>query len=143
MKVDSEKGVMKCMNQERIKKGRAIRKSGFGPAGEKRWDMLNALDPGHAESVLDYCFGTVWARPGLDLKFRSLIVIAVAAASNFPEEVEMHTRGALNRGATREEIIETIVQCSPYIGFPKTNHALQAAKRVFDHWEERKDWHAE
>ncbi|MET0922731.1 MAG: carboxymuconolactone decarboxylase family protein, partial [Xanthobacteraceae bacterium] len=50
-------------------------------------------------------------------------------------------RGALNRGGTREEIIETILQCAPYVGFPKTNHALKAAKDVFDRWEAKKeDW---
>jgi Carboxymuconolactone decarboxylase family len=53
----------------------------------------------------------------------------------------LHARGALNRGATRDEIIETILQCAPYIGFPKTNHALKAAKDVFDQWEAKKeDW---
>jgi 4-carboxymuconolactone decarboxylase len=49
-------------------------------------------------------------------------------------------RGALNRGATREEIVETITQCAPYIGFPKTNHALRAAKRILDQWGQREDW---
>ena len=131
------------MDQERIKKGRAIRKAGFGPAGEDRWEMLKKLDPGHADSVLEYCFGTVWARPGLDPKWRELIVIASAATQNCPEEVDIHVRGALNRGATRQEIIEAIVTLAPYIGNPRTNHALQAAHHVFDNWEKRKDWHAD
>lgn len=104
--------------------------------------MMNRLDPGHAESVLDYCFGTVWARPGLDLKWRSLITIAINVAMNHPEEVMMHVRGALNQGATRQEIIEAILQCVPYVGNPRTNHGLQAAHTVFDQWEEHKDWHA-
>ena len=43
---------------------------------------------------------------------------------------------------TREEIMETIVQCSPYIGLPKTNHGLEAATEIFDQWEQRKEWHA-
>jgi len=71
---------------------------------------------------------------------RELIVIAAAAAQDLPEEVEVHVRGALNRGATREEIVETITQCAPYIGFPKTNHALRAAKRILDQWGKREDW---
>ena len=70
---------------------------------------------------------------------RELIVIAAAAASDLSGEVALHARGALNRGATRDEIIETILQCSPYIGFPKTNHALKAAKEIFDQWEKKKD----
>lgn len=131
------------MNSDRKEKGRAIRRAGFAEAGEKRWEGLRAIDPGHADSILEYCFGTVWARPGLDLKVRELLVIAAVAAQDCPGEVELHVCGALNRGATRQEIIEAIVQCSPYIGFPKTNHALQAAKRVFDQWEQRPDWHAQ
>jgi 4-carboxymuconolactone decarboxylase len=70
-------------------------------------------------------------------------VIAAAVASDCPNEVALHARGALNRGAKREEIIETILQCAPYVGFPKTNHALKAAKDVFDRWEMKKDdWRA-
>ncbi len=130
------------MSEERVKKGWAIRNSCFGPAGEERLEMLRALDPGYAESILDFTFGTIWARPGLDLKWRELIVIAINAAMNHPEEVAIHTRGALNQGATRQEIKEAIIQCAPYIGNPKTNHALQAAQKVFDQWEPRKDWHA-
>src|SRR6266540_2335310 len=77
------------------------------------------------------------------LKTRELIVIAAAVASDCPNEVALHARGALNRGAEREEIIETILQCAPYVGFPKTNHALKAAKDVFDRWEAKKDdWKA-
>jgi alkylhydroperoxidase/carboxymuconolactone decarboxylase family protein YurZ len=49
-------------------------------------------------------------------------------ASDCPNEVALHARGALNRGAKREEIIETILQCAPYGGPPRTNHALKAAK---------------
>lgn len=123
-------------------KGRAIRRASFGPAGEDRWDDMNAIDPGHAQYVLEYCFGTVWARPGLDFKIRELIVIAAAAAQDLPGEVDIHTRGALNRGATREEIIETIVQCAPYIGLPKTNHALAAADKVIREFPNHPEWHA-
>ena len=130
------------MSSERLEKGHAIRREGFGAAGEKRLEELRAIDPGHANYILEACFGTVWARPGLDLKIRELVVIAAAVAQDLPGEVELHARGALNRGATRQEVLETIIQCGPYVGLPKTNHALQAAKNVFDQWEQRKDWHA-
>jgi 4-carboxymuconolactone decarboxylase len=47
----------------------------------------------------------------------------------------------MNRGAKQEELIEVILQCSPYIGFPKTNHALKAAQDIFDNWQKKKeDW---
>ncbi len=128
------------MLSERAKRGKAIRDAAFGRAGLATWEELNEIAPVHANAILEYCFGTIWNRPQLDLKTRELIVIAAGAAQDLPEEVEVHVRGALNRGASREEIVETIVQCAPYIGFPKTNHALRAAKRVLDQWEKREDW---
>ena len=131
------------MNQDRAARGKTIRDQAFGKDGLKTWDELNAICPTHAQAIHEYCFGTIWDRPHLDLKTRELIVIAAAMASDCPNEVALHARGALNRGAKREEIIETILQCAPYVGFPKTNHALKAAKDVFDRWETKKDdWKA-
>ena len=128
------------MSNDRTARGKAIRDAAFGKAGLATWDALNEIAPVHAQAIHEYCFGTIWDRPHLDLKMRELIVIATAAAQDLAEEVEVHVRGALNRGATREEVVETIVQCAPYIGFPKTNHALRAAKRIFDQWGTREDW---
>jgi len=129
------------MSDDRIARGKKIRDGAFGKDGLKTWDELNAICPTHARAIHEYCFGTIWDRPHLDLKTRELIVIAAATASDCPGEVGLHARGALNRGATRDEIVETILQCAPYVGFPKTNHALKAAKEVFDRWEAKKeDW---
>jgi 4-carboxymuconolactone decarboxylase len=128
------------VSDDRAARGQAIRDSAFGKAGLTAWAELNEIAPVHARAIHEYCFGTIWDRPHLDLKMRELIVIATAAAQDLPEEVEVHVRGTLNRGASREEIVETIVQCAPYIGFPKTNHALRAAKRIFDQWSRREDW---
>jgi 4-carboxymuconolactone decarboxylase len=128
------------MTDDRAARGKAIRDAAFGRAGLASWAELNEIAPVHARAIHEYCFGTIWDRPHLDLKMRELIVIAAAAAQDLSEEVEVHVRGALNRGATREEVVETIVQCAPYIGFPKTNHALRAAKRIFDGWAARPDW---
>ena len=131
------------MNQDRAARGKTIRDQAFGKDGLKTWDELNSICPTHAQAIHEYCFGTIWDRPHLDLKTRELIVIAAAVASDCPNEVALHARGALNRGAKREEIVETILQCAPYVGFPKTNHALKAAKDVFDRWETKKDdWKA-
>jgi 4-carboxymuconolactone decarboxylase len=74
----------------------------------------------------------VWSRSHLDLKTRELIVLGVATALDKPNEVELHARAALRRGATRKEIVETIVQVAPYAGFPVTNHGLLAPQRAFD-----------
>ena len=127
------------MSDDKAKRGKEIRDKALGKAGLKTWEEFNRICPTHANAVHEYCFGTIWDRDVLDVKTRELITIAAAAAQDLPGEVEAHTRGAINRGCTPEEIIEAILQCSPYIGFPKTNHAMKAAQYVIDNWEANKE----
>lgn len=89
------------MSDDRRQRGQEIRRSAFGENGEERWRALNEIDAGHAESILEYCFGTIWARPGLDLKLRELIVIAATAAQDLPGEVAIHSRRAQPRCIAR------------------------------------------
>jgi 4-carboxymuconolactone decarboxylase len=116
------------MSDDRAARGKKIRDEAFGKDGLKTWDEFDAIAPTHARAIHEYCFGTIWDRPHLDLKTRELIVIAAAVASDCPNEVALHARGALNRGAKREEIIETILQCAPYVGFPKTSPRVQGGE---------------
>ena len=125
------------MSDKRNARGKAIRDAGFGKAGLAKWDALNKVSPTHARAIHEYVFGTLWDRPQLDLKFRELITIVAVATMNVQSEVQAHVRGALNRGATKEEITEIILHLAPYIGFPKTNHAFASAQIVFDEWEEK------
>ena len=81
---------------------------------------------------MEYCFGTCWNQGLLDNKTREMLVVAAAAAQDLPEEVETHTRGLMNQGVPSGEVIEAIVSLCPYIGFPKTNHALRAAKKAIE-----------
>ncbi|HEY7676961.1 MAG TPA: carboxymuconolactone decarboxylase family protein [Candidatus Methylomirabilis sp.] len=123
----------------RYRRGWRIRYQGFGEHGEEALRRLAAVDPGHARAICEFIFGTVWSRPHLSLKTRELIVLGVATALDKPNEVELHARAALRRGATRKEIVETIVQVAPYAGFPVTNHGLLAAQRAFDAAERERD----
>lgn len=129
------------MADDRYLRGKAIRDEAYGKDGTAYWENINRISPTHARMIHEYVFGTIWDGPDLDLKTRGLITIAVAATLDAGHEVGQHTRGFLNRGGTKEEVIATILQCSPYIGFPKTNHALKAAQAIFDQWEEkREEW---
>ena len=122
------------MSNERVEKALEIRKK-LGIYGEDGYGGVNELakiSPVHAQSILEFCYGTGWNQPLIDTKTRELLVIAAAAAQDLPGEVGMHTQGALNQGWTRDEIVEAIVGLCAYIGFPKTNHALRAAKKIFD-----------
>src|SRR3954467_8053618 len=66
------------------------------------------------ELVTEYCWGAVWGREGLTKKMRSLLNIAMLATLNRPNELKVHTKGAIRNGATKEEIRETLMQVAIY-----------------------------
>lgn len=77
-------------------------------------------------------WGDVWQRPGLDLKTRSLITVAMLTAMGKQNELRGHVRGALNNGATPEEIQEVLLHASIYCGLPTAVEAFRAAAEVVD-----------
>ena len=87
------------------------------------------------ELVTEYCWGTVWTRPGLERKTRSLLNLAMLTALNRPHEVEAHLRGALNNGCSVEEIREALLHCAVYAGVPAAIDAFRAAQEVVDAWQ--------
>jgi 4-carboxymuconolactone decarboxylase len=83
------------------------------------------------ELVTEYCWGAVWTRPGLSRKTRSLINLAMLTALNRPHEVELHLRGALNNGCTKEEIMEVLLQTAIYCGVPAAVDSCRLARKFF------------
>ena len=82
------------------------------------------------ELVTEYCWGAVWSRPGLDLRVRSLLNVAMLTALNRPHELELHVRGALNNGAAPAEIQEVLLQAAIYCGVPAALDAFRTAEAV-------------
>lgn len=83
------------------------------------------------ELITEYCWGSVWARPGLPRKTRSLINLAMLTALNRPHEVKLHLRGALNNGCSKEEIMEALLQTVVYCGVPAGVDSFRTAKEFF------------
>lgn len=77
-------------------------------------------------------WGDVWQRPGLDLKTRSLITVAMLTALGKQNELKGHVRGALTNGATIEEIQEVLLHASIYCGVPCAVEAFRSAAEVVD-----------
>ena len=77
-------------------------------------------------------WGEVWARPGLPRKTRSFLSMAFLAANGKHDEFKTHVRGALNNGATPEEISEVLIQAAVYCGFPVALEGFRLAKQVLD-----------
>jgi 4-carboxymuconolactone decarboxylase len=80
--------------------------------------------------LTEYCWGRVWARPGLARRQRSLNVLCMLAALNRSQEFETHFRGALRNGCTKAELRETLLQIAVYCGMPAGVEAFRIARRV-------------
>jgi 4-carboxymuconolactone decarboxylase len=89
------------------------------------------LAPDFERYVLTFLAGEIWLRPGLDRRTRSLCTIAMLAALGRTNGLALNIRMALRNGASREEILETILHVAPYAGFPAAWDALVLAHRVF------------
>lgn len=81
--------------------------------------------------VTEYCWGAVWGREGLDRKTRSFLNLAMISALNRPHELEMHIKGAVKNGLSREEICETFLQVAIYCGVPAAVDSFRTARKVF------------
>ena len=120
------------MNNERYDRGLAKLKEIDGLAGEKDIDSLKDIAPDFARLIIEFPFGDIYSRPGLDLKARELAVVAaLTALGNAAPQLKVHIHGARNVGCSRDEIVEVIMQMAVYAGFPAALNGLFAAKEVF------------
>jgi 4-carboxymuconolactone decarboxylase len=83
------------------------------------------------EFAIKNLWGDIWSRPELDRRSRSIVVLSILAATNRPEELKIHIRGALNNGLKRDEIREIFLQSALYCGIPTGGDCTRIAKQVF------------
>ncbi len=103
-----------------------------GEAGARVVQSLGDIAPDFARYLIEFPFGDIYSRPGLDLKSREIAVVAaLTAMGNATPQLKVHIHAALNVGVTREEIVEVIMQMAVYAGFPAALNGLMAAKEVF------------
>ena len=80
--------------------------------------------------LTEHAWGAAWTRPGLDLKTRSMLNLAMLTALNRPHELRIHLRGAVRNGVTKEEMQEIFLQCGVYCGAPAALESFKIAKEV-------------
>ncbi len=120
------------MSDERYKRGLKHFKEITGEVGEKFIQNLEEISKDFSRYLIEYPFGDIYNRPGLDVRTRELVTLSSLAAIGYAEpQIRAHIKVALNTGVTREEIIEVFIQTSVYAGFPAAINALLAAKDVF------------
>lgn len=121
------------MKSERYQKGWEKLKEINGIAGENVIKALKDIAPDFADLLIEFPFGDVYSRDGLDLKSREIATVAaLTAMGTSSPQLKVHVHGALNVGCTQQEIIEIIIQMAVYAGFPAAVNGLFAAKEVFD-----------
>ena len=125
------------MDNERYLRGWEKLKEVDGQAGEKVVESLRDIAPDFARLLIEFPFGDIYSRPGLDLKTRELAVVAaLTAIGNAAPQLKVHIHGARNVGCSEQEIVEVIMQMAVYAGFPAALNGLFAAKEVFAHQNE-------
>jgi 4-carboxymuconolactone decarboxylase len=117
---------------ERFQRGWARLGEIDGEAGRRVIDGLAGVAPDLGRYVVEFAFGDIYSRPDLDLRQRQLVTIAALTTLGGCEpQLEVHVNAALNVGLSAREIVEAIVHCAPYTGFPRTLNAILVAKDVF------------
>ncbi|WP_433464732.1 carboxymuconolactone decarboxylase family protein [Spirillospora sp. CA-128828] len=103
-----------------------------GHAGEQVVASLQDIAPDLGRYIIEFCFGDIYSRTGLDLKTRELATVAACTAlGTVAPQLRVHIHGMLNTGGTRQEVIETITQMAVYAGFPAALNGITAAREVF------------
>jgi 4-carboxymuconolactone decarboxylase len=126
------------MSSDRFERGLEKLKEVDGEAGERVMESLKDIAPDLARYVIEFPFGDVYGRPGLDLRAREIAAVAaLAALGTATPQLKVHIHGALNVGLSREEVVEILIQIAVYAGFPAALNGVFAAKEVFQERDEK------
>ena len=116
----------------RYEAGRATRRSVLGDAHVNRASAaMTAFDEPFQTFITEGAWGSVWSRPNLTKRERSIVTLALLAALGHDEEVAMHTRATANTGATPEDIREALLHVAVYAGVPAANQAFKIVKKTY------------
>jgi len=117
------------MDESRYDVGMRVRRQVLGDAHVDRAQARQtSLDADFQRIITEMAWGTLWARPDLDRRTRSLITIAILAALGRADELALHVRATANTGVTRSEIAEALLHVAIYAGVPAANSAFAIAK---------------
>ena len=112
-------------------RGMEIRRKVLGDAHvDRSEDARTSLNADFQDFLTRYAWGEIWSRPGLDLRTRSCITVAMLVALNHPEELALHLRAALRNGVTPEELREVLLHTAVYCGLPAARSAFVVAQNV-------------
>jgi 4-carboxymuconolactone decarboxylase len=124
----------------RLEEGARVRRKVLGEAHVQRsLDGASDFTRPMQEFATEVCWGAVWSRPGLALRDRSLINLAMLAALGRSHELGVHVRGALRNGCSEEEIQEALLQAAAYAGVPAGLEAFRVAEAALGEFAREQD----
>ena len=120
------------MHSERFITGQKMLQKVDGKGGDAVVESLQDIAPDFARYLLEFPFGDIYSRPGLDLRSREIATVAaLTALGNAAPQLKVHIGAALHVGLTQDEIVEVIMQMAVNAGFPAALNGLFTAKEVF------------
>ncbi len=116
----------------RYEKGMDVRRAVLGDAHvERATKAVTEFDAPFQEMITEGAWGTLWSRPELTRRERSLVTIALLAGLGNYEELALHVRATRNTGATQADVREAIMHVAVYAGVPRANHAFKLVKQIY------------
>lgn len=120
------------MKNTRLENGKKMLNRIDGDGGHAVIESLKDIAPDLSKYIFEFAFGDIYPREGLNLKEREMITLAsLLTQGGCENQLKVHVKAALNVGLTQNKVIETFLQCIPYVGFPKVLNAVFIAKDIF------------
>ena len=117
---------------DRYARGMQTRRAVLGDAHVDRAEAAKSdLDRPFQDLITESAWGTVWASDAITRRERSMLTLALLAATGNFEEIPMHIRATARTGATRRDVMEAFQHVAIYAGVPRANHAIKLAKETF------------
>ena len=119
------------METSRFEQGSQALAAIDGKGGQDVIDSLQDIAPDLGRWIVEFAFGDIYTREGLSLQQRELVTIgSLVTQGDTAPQLTVHIQGALNVGLSKESVIEAILQCVPYVGFPRDINAINVARKV-------------
>jgi 4-carboxymuconolactone decarboxylase len=118
---------------ERLERGMATRRAILGDKHVDRTEASKtAFDAPFQTLITEGAWGTVWSDDTISQRERSMLTLALLAATGNFEEIPMHIHATANTGASKDDVMQAFLHVAIYAGVPKANHAIKLAKQTYD-----------
>lgn len=118
---------------ERLEKGMATRRAVLGDGHVDQAEAAKTeFDEPFQTLITEGAWGTLWSDDTISRRERSMLTLALLAATGNFEEIPMHIRATANTGATRDDVMQAFMHVAVYAGVPKANHAIKLAKQTYE-----------